>query len=239
MKKAGIWHRVILFRWGTAGWELAPAVHFGFPAGNRKAYTRSCPAGASLCRAVLVVSLAVLPLLLLLLSGCSRASKEIERGMALRSSVLKASACSFDTRITADYGDKLYSFSMSCEADSQGDLSFVVTAPETIASITGEISGDGGRLTFDATALQFALMADDQVTPVSAPWIFLETLRSGCLTSAGMDGEQLRLSIDDSYADDALHLDIWLDSGDIPVRSEILYDGRRILSLTVENFQIS
>lgn len=175
-------------------------------------------------------------ILLCFLSGCSGASKEIERGMALRSKILKASSCTFDAAITADYGDKLYSFSMACQADAQGDLTFTVTAPETIAGITGRVGSDGGRLTFDDTALQFDLMADGQVTPVSAPWVFLKTLRSGCLTSAGMEDGSLRLSIDDSYADDALHLDIWLDEGDMPVRAEILYDNRRILSVAVTNF---
>lgn len=175
-------------------------------------------------------------ILLCFLSGCSGASKEIERGMALRSKILKASECSFDAAITADYGDKLYSFSMACQADTQGNLTFTVTAPETLAGISGRVGSDGGKLTFDDTALQFNLMADGQVTPVSAPWVFLKTLRSGCLTSAGTEDGVLRLSIDDSYADDALHLDIWLDGEDLPARAEILYGGRRILSVAVTNF---
>lgn len=175
-------------------------------------------------------------ILLCFLSGCSGASKEIERGMALRSKILKASECSFDAAITADYGDKLYSFSMACQADTQGNLTFTVTAPDTLAGISGRVGSDGGKLTFDDTALQFDLMADGQVTPVSAPWVFLKTLRSGCLTSAGTEDGVLRLSIDDSYADDALHLDIWLDGEDLPARAEILYGGRRILSVSVANF---
>jgi hypothetical protein len=53
-----------------------------------------------------------------------------------------------------------------------------------------------------------------------------------------MDGEQLRISIDDSYEENALHLDYWLGEGDLPVRCEIVYDDRRILSLEVSNFTI-
>lgn len=181
---------------------------------------------------------AALVCLLVMLVGCSSENTELERGMALRAKLLSAESCSFDAEIMADYGDKLYTFSMSCQGDSMGNLTFTVTAPESISGITGSITREGGRLTFDDTALQFDLMADDQVTPVSAPWILLKTLRSGYLTSAGMEGEQLRLSIDDSYEDDALHLDIWLDGSDLPERAEIMYDGRTILSLTVKNFVI-
>ena len=176
--------------------------------------------------------------LAMVLTGCSSGNRDLDRGMAIRSSLLEAIQCSFDAEITADYGDKLYTFRVSCRGNSQGDLSFEVTAPESISGITGTVSNYAGKLTFDDVALQFDLMAEDQITPVAAPWILLKTLRSGYLTSAGMEGDLLRLTIDDSYAEDALQVDVWFDSGDQPVRCGILHDGRQILSLTVENFQI-
>ena len=181
--------------------------------------------------------LSVLLIVLLFLGGCSGKQEELERAMTLRAKLL-ASECSFDAKITADYGDKLYVFAMACQGDSRGNLTFTVTEPESIAGITGIISQDGGRLTFDDTALAFPLMADDQLTPVSAPWIFLKTLRGGYLTSANTEEELLRLTIDDSYEEDALQLDIWLDGQNLPVQSDILYDGRRILTVQVSNFTL-
>lgn len=172
------------------------------------------------------------------LTGCSDASEEMERAMALRGEILKASSCEFDVQVTADYGDKLYQFGMSCQGNEMGDLDFTVSEPETIAGVTGVVSAAGGKLTFGDTALEFPLMADEQITPVMAPWVFLKTLRSGYITAAGREGELLRLSIDDSYQEDALHLDIWLNGDNVPVRGEILYDGRRILSLSVTNWTI-
>ena len=176
--------------------------------------------------------------MLLCLSGCANADGELERGMALRSKLLSSEGCSFQTEITADYGDKRYSFSMDCQADQEGNLAFAVTQPETIAGITGTISDEGGKLTFDGEALCFELLTDDELSPVSAPWIFLKTLRSGYLKTAGMEENLLRLTIDDSFDEDALQLDIWLDERDTPIRAEILYDNRRILSLSVTDFEI-
>ena len=184
-----------------------------------------------------VKKLSVLLIVLLFLGGCSGKQEELERAMTLRAKLL-ASECSFDAKITADYGDKLYVFAMACQGDSRGNLAFTVTEPESIAGITGIISQDGGRLTFDDTALAFPLMADDQLTPVSAPWIFLKTLRGGYLTSANTEEELLHLTIDDSYEEDALQLDIWLDGQNLPVQSDILYDGRRILTVQVSNFTL-
>ena len=177
-------------------------------------------------------------LCLFLFVGCSQNPKEVEQGLKLRSQILQGNGCSFQADITADYGDKLHMFSVACEADQEGDLRFTVTKPASISGITGSIKKGEGYLTFDDIALQFAPMTDDQITPVLSPWIFIKTLRSGYLTSAGKDGEYLRLTIDDSYEENALTLDIWLGEEQLPVRAEILYDSRRILSLDVREFVI-
>lgn len=178
-------------------------------------------------------------LTVLLLTGCSGTPKEMDRAIALRTRLLQASSCTFDAEVTADYGDKLYVFSMNCTADSNGDLVFRVTAPESISGITGQISLQGGALTFDKTALHFDLLADDQLSPVSAPWVLMKALRGGYMTSAGMEDGLLRLSVDDSYEDDAFNLDVWLDDTDVPKSADICYDGKRILSIRMENLVIS
>lgn len=174
-------------------------------------------------------------LILVLLAGCAGARDTMDRAMALRSALL-AKGAEFDAAVTADYGDKTYSFGMHCRMEAQGKVIFSVTAPETIAGITGTVSASGGKLTFDGNALAFTLLADGQVSPVSGPWLLMKTLRSGYLTSCGVEDGCLRIAIDDSYEDDALHLDVWLDESDCPKRGEILWKGRRILTVEIENF---
>lgn len=174
-------------------------------------------------------------LILVLLAGCAGARDTMDRAMALRSALL-AKGAEFDATVTADYGDKTYSFGMHCRMEAQGKVTFSVTAPETIAGITGTVSASGGKLTFDGNALAFTLLADGQVSPVSGPWLLMKTLRSGYLTSCGVEDGCLRIAIDDSYEDDALHLDVWLDESDCPKRGEILWKGRRILTVEIENF---
>ena len=178
-----------------------------------------------------------IPILLIfvLLAGCAGARDTMDRAMALRSALL-AKGAEFDAAVTADYGDKTYSFGMHCRMEAQGKVTFSVTAPETIAGITGTVSASGGKLTFDGNALAFTLLADGQVSPVSGPWLLMKTLRSGYLTSCGVEDGCLRIAIDDSYEDDALHLDVWLDESDCPKRGEILWKGRRILTVEIENF---
>ena len=131
--------------------------------------------------------------------------------MKFRETLLAAQSCSFDAEITADYGDSLNQFRMGCQADSSGTIAFEVLAPETITGIKGNLSYSGGELTFDDTALYFDLLTDDQLTPVSAPWIFLKALRSGYITSVCREECGLRVTVDDSYESDALTLDVWLE----------------------------
>lgn len=171
------------------------------------------------------------------LTGCS-AETELEQALSFRSRLLAGAGCSFTAQVTADYGDELQEFTMDCRGDSRGGITFTVTSPETIAGISGTLSETGGALTFDDTALQFPLMAEETLSPVSAPWVFLKTLRSGYIVSACTEENLLHLSIDDSFDDDALRLDIWLDENQNPVRGEILHDGMRILTLRIGNFQI-
>ena len=178
---------------------------------------------------------ALLCLLITLLCGCAPNAADMDRAMALRGKIQQKEV-TFDVDITADYGDKIHTFSMECQADSNGNLKFTVAKPESIAGISGTVSKGSGKLTFDDQVLAFDILADNLISPVSGPWVLMETLRSGYLTSCSREGDFLRVAIDDSYAENALHLEVWLDSNDIPQQCEIYWQGRRLLSMVVKNF---
>ncbi len=182
--------------------------------------------------------LAAIVLLMVLLCGCAGHDGQMDRVLALRARLLQSNGCSFDAVITADYGEQVHKFTLACVADEKGTVSFTVNAPENIAGITGRIDSDGGKLTFDDQLLAFPLLADGQLSPVSSPWVLIKTLRGGYINACGNDGDYLLATVDDSYADDALQLDIWINGENTPVRAEILWQGRRFLSMEVKNFRI-
>ena len=182
--------------------------------------------------------LAALMITLVILTGCTGKREEMDRIMNLRAKLLGSEGCTFTAQITADYGDALHEFTLFCEGNNDGDLGFRVELPDTISGITGRFRGGEGVLTFDDVALSFPLLADDQVTPVSGPWILLKTLLGGYLTACTMEEDLLHLTINDSYEEDALQMEIWLNAEDAPVQAEILYEGRRIVTMKIENFHI-
>lgn len=175
--------------------------------------------------------------LLLILTGCQN-SDGTEPAMTLRDALLQAEGCSFLAVVTADYGDSNYTFTMDCSGDALGNVRFTVAEPETIQGITGVIDHEGGKLTFDDQVLAFPLLADEQLTPVSAPWLLVRTLRGGYISAGGQDGEYYKVQMDDSYEEDPLRMDVWLDDRNMPVHCDFLWANRRILSVEIRNFQI-
>ena len=171
------------------------------------------------------------------LSGCL-GSSGLDRAVELRAKLL-SSGCTFDTVVTADYGDRVYTFTMTCQSDSGGNLSFEVVEPASIAGITGQISEVGGELTYEELALDFGILAEGRTTPVSAPWLLVHTLRSGYITAATEDDAGYRVTIDDTYEEDALTLDIWMDQDNLPQNAQIAWQGANLLSMELQNFRFA
>lgn len=181
---------------------------------------------------------ALVAVLLVMLGGCSGKNEALDSTMTLRAKLLGSGGCRFRANITADYSDKVHTFTMDCQSDLKGNLSFTVSAPESISGIQGSISGEGGKLCFEEQVLAFPLLADEQLSPVSAPWIFMRTLQGGIVKYCVVDRGLTCATIDDSYGKEDLRLEVWLGEEELPVRGEILYRERRILTLEIEDFQI-
>lgn len=173
---------------------------------------------------------------LFFIHGCSADDHNMNRCLTLRERFL-VTGCSFRVAVTADYGDSLFNFNMECIADAEGNLKFTVLAPEEISGIGGTVRAGKGKLEYEDLVLAFPLLADGEISPVSSPWILIQALRGGYLASCGKECDLLRLTVRDSYAEDALHLDVWLNESNEPVRAEILWQGRRVLSMELEEFR--
>lgn len=176
-------------------------------------------------------------LIILFLTGCAGKS-EMERGMTVRNRLLEGEGCQFNATVTADYGDELYEFSMSCKTDQAGTLTFTVIAPDSLVGITGFVDSTGGKLTFDDQALAFPALAEGLLTPVSAPWVFVTALRGGYLKACDDSKDGLHMIVNDSYAQDAIQIDIFTDSQLNPIRAEILWKGMRIVTLRIEGYVV-
>lgn len=173
-------------------------------------------------------------LLLLVLCACTQ-QDGVSQAVAIRDRLLSAEGCSFVADISADYGDKIYSFTMNCTFDAMGNMNFNVQQPVSISGVTGQIRDADGFLTFDDKLLAFELLADDQITPVSAPWIVVKTIRSGYINACAQRDGIVHVTFDDSYEENALQVDVWFQDQNVTA-AELLWCGRRIMTISVKSF---
>ena len=174
--------------------------------------------------------------IILFLPGCSSHSERLNQAMKMRGTLNKAQGCRFTAENTADYGKEVYTFSMDCRWDNGGILTFEVVKPESISGITGKISNEGSSLTFDGKVLAFQSIADDYITPVTAPWLFVKTLAGGYIESVAKEDTLLHILAQDTYASESMTMDIWITEENLPTRAEMVWKGKRILTLNVKNF---
>lgn len=178
----------------------------------------------------------ILLVVMVCLVGCSNQSNHLNQVMKMRETLNHSKGCQFTVDITADYGNTVYGFSMDCKWENTGILTFTVTNPDSISGISGTISQDSSNLTFDGKALAFQPIADGYITPVTAPWLFVKTLAGGYIASVSKDDSLLHILAQDSYANESMEMDIWLSDKNIPVGAEMVWKGKRILTLNVKNF---
>ena len=177
----------------------------------------------------------ILPLFLVFLLGCSGTDPAMEAALDLRSRCLASPAVRFRAEIRADYITGFEEFSLDCETSPDGAVAFRVVSPEEIADICGTVRQDEGTVEFDGAVLAYPLMAQGRLSPLSGPWVVMKAVRSGGIIAAGQEGELTRVTIDDSYADNALTVDVWLEEGQV-IQAEVAWEGLRCLVMTFDDF---
>lgn len=180
----------------------------------------------------------LLPMIVLLVGCGKETAGEVEQAMAFRSTLLEADGCSFTGKITADYGNNVWEFTVDCHADGEGNLSFEVVEPEPIAGITGTVEAQGGKLTFDDKALGFGLLAENRISPVSCPYMVARSWCTGFISAAGYDDSGLRMTVETTFEERPLTVDTWLDQEKgVPIFSEVCYNRERILWMSISEFE--
>ena len=175
-------------------------------------------------------------LLVIFLLGCSKQDKSVDNALVIRQQIANSSELSFNCIITADYLNYAYEFKLHCKQKAEDVLEFTVVEPDSIEGINGEFSSKDGKIMFDEKYLTFPLLADDVLSPIATPWIFIHALKGGYIHSAGNDNGFTRVTIDDTFDSTNFQIDIWLDENNIPTSGQIIWDGQKILSFIVTDF---
>ena len=63
----------------------------------------------------------------------------------------------------------------------------------------------------------------------------MKALRSGYMNGCTAENDGFWIYVNDSYQEDALRLNVFVKNN-LPVNGEIFWQGRRVMSVVVENF---
>ena len=173
----------------------------------------------------------------IVLVGCQSKASPTQSALDLRADLLKAGGCHFRAVIGADYGDRAYSFTVSCAYDTTGTTRISILQPEEISGISATITDDGIQVEFEDLELDFGPMANGAVSPIKACAVLGRCWSASYISCGGADGELERITYLDGYDEQELTVDTWLDSAGVPVYAEIAYDGTRCLTLQLSDFE--
>lgn len=171
-----------------------------------------------------------------MLCGCS--GEEPNAGLLLRQRMSGSNGCCFRAEICADYYGYTNSFVLQCQFDGSGEMTFEVLDPESIYGITGKIRKDRGELLFDDQIIGFSYLCNDVLSPVSMPWLFIRALQSGVMEASGTWSQGSTINLQDTYGDESFLIRCWLDQNHLPVSCEILWQGKRIVTMQLRDFQL-
>ncbi len=137
---------------------------------------------------------------LVLLSGCSRGEQGTYRSaeelaLNIRTEYLAMSVCSASVDVTADYGQRVYEYSIDISWEKNGETRLVVTAPEEIAGITARIREGNSYLEFGGVSLETGVLSGTGLSPVEVVPAILDYIASGYIAACDFEttGEMQQL----------------------------------------------
>lgn len=192
---------------------------------------------------------------ILLLGGCQGAAGGLpggtepqtaeEEARQLRTEYLAAKSCSGTVEVTADYGLRVYEFTLDFTWKRDGESVLTVTAPEELAGLTARIAEGEARLEFDGVSLGTGDLTGEGLTPMELlPGLMAYTdegYMAECVFEQMGERETLRVLFRDPEAEAGTGAECvqWFDrSTHTLLRCELSWDGELVLSGDFSKFTL-
>lgn len=175
-------------------------------------------------------------LAILALSGCGGGPGPEELAAQIEASYAQAAQVDFAARIRADYGDRVYDFTVSCSSGADGGV-LTVAEPEIIAGVTVRFSSDGATLAYDGAEVFTGEILPEGLSPVDAVPMLLDLWRDGLVTEAVFekrDGEECLAAL--FHVNERVESRTWFSKNTwLPLRSEVYLDGYTVIGCDFYN----
>ncbi len=182
-------------------------------------------------------------LLLCLLCGCTGTDSDNNLTLELRSDFLSREGCSGVMELTADYGQRVYAYTVEFDGTVKDGMTLVITAPEEVAGITANIHEGQTYLEYDGVRLETGPVNEEGLSPLDALPTFLTAMESGYIAETGSEmmgeTEVLRICCRDPETDPGQGLEtvLWFDKAQKTLlRGEVRSDGFTVIQCEFSAF---
>lgn len=177
-----------------------------------------------------------------LLTGCTSEQSTAEQQVQeMRSLYQSMESLTASGEITADYSDRVYTYTVDIEGDETSG-SMTVTSPENISGTVIQWTDDQLSINVDAVSLETGELSESGFSPADAVPAILKACKGGMLLGYSLEeeeGTQLlwvefqNTETESSTISCAFDPDTYLLR-----RAEIAEDGRTIITLELDSAQI-
>ena len=185
-------------------------------------------------------------LLLALLCACGGGNADNELVLSLREDVQNIDAWSGEMELTADYGQRVYAYSVSFTGDREEGTTLTITAPEEAAGITAVAKEGQTWLDYDGVRLETGPLDPQGLSPMDALPALLTELETGTVAEVGTetDGDLslLRLTLRDPEVTPGTGREtvFWFDKAQkMLLRAELRNDGATVVSCVFSSFTMT
>ncbi len=171
-----------------------------------------------------------------LLSACSSSADAPQEAEAFRAFISEKSSATMEAVVSADYGDRVYDFTLRYDYLRDGKSTIEIMEPEPVRGIRATIEAGQTQLEYDGMILDTGALPGTGLSPVDVLPTMLKTWSEGYLDSAGkesLDGRDvLHFVFTSTVSEVSIEQHVWVEQESFtPVRAEMMADGTRVLSV--------
>ena len=166
--------------------------------------------------------------------------------LRLRRQYLEMTECSGHMDITADYGQRVYTYGVDFSWQKEGETLLTLTAPENVAGTTAHISVGETALEYDGVMMETGPLDSRGLSPIDVLPAFFNYMREGYGAECVLEGEesprQLHIVFRDPEKEpgQGIECELWLqeETGAL-LRGEMSEDGITVIQCEVSGFTTS
>ena len=187
--------------------------------------------------------------LCLLLPSCGgETGNEAEQlALDIRTEYLAMQSCAAHVELTADYGQRVYTYGLDLSYVREEEMTLTITEPEHIAGSMAHIREGETTLEYEGVRVETGPLNEAGLSPMNALPVLLTGIQEGFLAESVLEGggeepETLHITIRDPEAEagSGTELQIWFDlATHAMLRGEISQDGFTVVQCVLSGFSMT